>query len=86
MKHGIPCPACGSLVQHVVETRKQRGYIRRRRQCLECPMAFSTEERNLWHFQSNADETREQMHMLIKARVAKAAQELGRIRSMMADL
>jgi hypothetical protein len=49
-------------------------------------MAFSTEERNLWHFQQNEGEAREQVRMLIKARTARASREIDRIRSMVADL
>jgi len=41
---GIPCPECGSTVLHkVIDTRRRKGWIHRRRECA-CGERFSTTE------------------------------------------
>lgn len=42
---GIPCPKCGVIgQQRVVDSRPCKGYIWRRRQCLNCNTRFRTYE------------------------------------------
>jgi transcriptional regulator NrdR family protein len=44
---GIPCPACGSCLSVVLYRRAPRGFLRRRRRCLNpaCGARFTTAER-----------------------------------------
>jgi transcriptional repressor NrdR len=43
----MKCPDCGNFEDKVVETResKERNYIRRRRECLNCGKRFTTYEK-----------------------------------------
>jgi transcriptional repressor NrdR len=43
----MKCPECGNFEDKVVETRESRekNYIRRRRECLECGKRFTTYEK-----------------------------------------
>lgn len=41
---GMPCPNCGGRTT-VDQTRRARGQVRRRRQCLDCNHIFKTKER-----------------------------------------
>lgn len=43
----MKCPDCGNFEDKVVETResKERNYIRRRRECLNCEKRFTTYEK-----------------------------------------
>ncbi|MDY0018833.1 MAG: transcriptional regulator NrdR [Anaerolineae bacterium] len=42
----MKCPYCNSLSTKVIDTRRDsQGYIRRRRECLDCDSRFSTVER-----------------------------------------
>lgn len=43
----MKCPECGNFEDKVVETResKERNYIRRRRECLNCGKRFTTYEK-----------------------------------------
>lgn len=43
----MKCPDCGNFEDKVVETResKERNYIRRRRECLNCAKRFTTYEK-----------------------------------------
>jgi len=43
----MKCPECGNFEDKVVETResKERNYIRRRRECLQCGKRFTTYEK-----------------------------------------
>ncbi len=42
----MKCPYCNSLSTKVIDTRRDsQGYIRRRRECLDCDSRFSTIER-----------------------------------------
>jgi transcriptional repressor NrdR len=41
----VKCPQCGHLENRVLDTRAQKeGEIRRRRECLECKLRFTTAE------------------------------------------
>jgi hypothetical protein len=45
-KRRMKCPYCNSLSTKVIDTRRDsQGYIRRRRECLDCDSRFSTVER-----------------------------------------
>jgi transcriptional repressor NrdR len=43
----MKCPDCGNFEDKVIETResKERNYIRRRRECLNCEKRFTTYEK-----------------------------------------
>lgn len=40
---GITCPSCNGDTE-VINSRKQTGYIRRRRQCIKCGNRITTKE------------------------------------------
>lgn len=40
----MDCPRCGSDSSFVVDTRRQKAHVRRRRQCGDCGARFSTRE------------------------------------------
>ncbi len=46
----MKCPQCGHLQHRVLETRDRAEEIRRRRECLQCKLRFSTVESLLVHY------------------------------------
>lgn len=79
-RYGIECPSCGSTNRTVAETRKQRGYIRRRCHCLDCPMAYTTEERCV--IDSDAID-RQQKRILLEAGIDRAMHELKQMKDLL---
>ena len=41
---GIRCPECGSMRNHVTDSRPSHKSVRRRRECLRCGSRFTTYE------------------------------------------
>jgi transcriptional repressor NrdR len=41
----LSCPSCASQASRILETRPQGEAIRRRRECLNCSVRFTTIER-----------------------------------------
>ncbi|MHB0878964.1 MAG: transcriptional regulator NrdR [Anaerolineae bacterium] len=47
----MKCPRCSAVEHRVVDTRDNESGIRRRRECVECGMRFTTQEKvvpNVW--------------------------------------
>jgi transcriptional regulator NrdR family protein len=46
VRAGLACPTCGGLDSDVKDTRSEEGggYIRRRRECVDCKFRYTTRE------------------------------------------
>ena len=81
MKNGIACPKCNCTTQSVLETRRQEGSIRRRRQCAECKSAFITEERVALCSQPDAEQKQKE-RMFIRRKLSHVILELRSVQGL----
>ena len=75
---GIHCPNCGCTFSSVVNTESITNAIRRRRECLECSVRWTTYE-GIQHFDKKLESEKRQLVYMItdaKEAISKAIKTL----------